>query len=286
MCILGDLIKYNAIAICHVSTYCTIKIFLSVRIRDCNYVRRYSCLIFNVCVSIYRVPWYLELFFPFLQKCKKIFDPADHDQPSRKRKVSDSSAAPGNGQSTLNSTAALSGLGLNRGTSQITVGSKSLTIRTTSATKSNKNISNDSNSPSSSNSMRSLAINRENACMYCGLDTPKHKKGRIEHLLKCKDCVNIGESSLHNGIVALYPPTKWTHYSRLLIYVFCLILVHPSCMDYCEELTRKIMSMPWQCNNCKTCFVCKEENDDVSYLAGFYFEGATSNFENPSVENP
>ena len=35
-------------------------------------------------------------------------------------------------------------------------------------------------------------------------------------------------------------------------------------MDYSEELTKKIMSMPWQCNNCKTCFVCKEANDDVS----------------------
>ena len=37
-------------------------------------------------------------------------------------------------------------------------------------------------------------------------------------------------------------------------------------MDYSEELTKKIMSMPWQCNNCKTCFVCKEANDDVSIL--------------------
>ena len=47
-------------------------------------------------------------------------------------------------------------------------------------------------SPSPNNQIKSIAIKRENACMYCGLDTPKQKKGRIEHLLKCKECVNIG----------------------------------------------------------------------------------------------
>ena len=49
-------------------------------------------------------------------------------------------------------------------------------------------------SPSSNNQIKSIAIKRENACMYCGLDTPKQKKGRVEHLLKCKDCVNIGKT--------------------------------------------------------------------------------------------
>ena len=64
-----------------------------------------------------------------------------------------------------------------------------------------------SGSPSSNNQIKSIAIKRENACMYCGLDTPKQKKGRVEHLLKCKDCVNIGKTKCiidKNGRPNLY----------------------------------------------------------------------------------
>ena len=45
--------------------------------------------------------------------------------------------------------------------------------------------------------------------------------------------------------------------------------VHPSCLDYSEELARKILSAVfWQCINCKTCSVCDEADplEDVRQL--------------------
>ena len=50
-----------------------------------------------------------------------------------------------------------------------------------------------------------------------------NKKGTKEELLFCKDC-----------------PAK----------------VHPSCLQYSEELTRRAYSCPWQCMECKTCTIC------------------------------
>ena len=136
------------------------------------------------------------------QKSKKIFDPADHDQPSRKRKVSDSIVPCGNTQSTFTSTnvtmPVLSSPRSSQGVRQTSVVTTSPTMRGASAniTKTSMISPNASGSQSSSNPVKSFAIKRENACMYCGLDTPKHKKGRIEHLLRCKDCVNIGKINL------------------------------------------------------------------------------------------
>ena len=40
--------------------------------------------------------------------------------------------------------------------------------------------------------------------------------------------------------------------------------VHPSCLNYPEDLTDQIYAQPWQCINCKTCFVCNQAGDDVS----------------------
>ena len=43
-----------------------------------------------------------------------------------------------------------------------------------------------------------------------------------------------------------------------------LFTVHPSCLNYPEDLTDQIYAQPWQCINCKTCFICNKAGDDVS----------------------
>ena len=132
----------------------------------------------------------------FQQKSKKIFDPSEQDQPSRKRKGSESSGGLGYSQSAFpqasnaglsNSTSPRSGQVARQNNASL-----SPSIRG-AAGSSTKTISVTSSPSTLSNPLKSLAIKRENACMYCGLDTPKQKRGRLEHLLRCKDCVNIGK---------------------------------------------------------------------------------------------
>merc|ERR1711915_944283 len=65
-------------------------------------------------------------------------------------------------------------------------------------------------------------------CMYCDLGDMKNEK-----LINCKDCQTI---------------------------------VHPSCLNYPEDLTDQIYSQPWQCINCKTCFLCSQAGDDDMML--------------------
>ena len=142
----------------------------------------------------------IRSLYLFFQKSKKIFDPADHDQPSRKRKASDSIAGPGSSPSSYTSTNSSfpnsSSPRSNQTNRQTSGPSASPSSGRGPHFSKNSNMVNSihSGSPSSISSVKSLAIKRENACMYCGLDTPKQKKGRIEHLLKCKDCVNIGNN--------------------------------------------------------------------------------------------
>eukprot|EP00092_Neocalanus_flemingeri_P040939 GFUD01044577.1.p1 GENE.GFUD01044577.1~~GFUD01044577.1.p1 ORF type:complete len:952 (+),score=235.97 GFUD01044577.1:97-2952(+) len=66
------------------------------------------------------------------------------------------------------------------------------------------------------------------ACLYCDLGDMKNEK-----LISCKDCQTI---------------------------------VHPSCLNYPEDLTDQIYSQPWQCINCKTCFHCLQAGDDDMML--------------------
>ena len=42
------------------------------------------------------------------------------------------------------------------------------------------------------------------------------------------------------------------------------ISAHPSCMDYSEELAVKARNSPWQCMDCKVCYVCEGSGDAVS----------------------
>ncbi|CAI9721705.1 histone acetyltransferase KAT6B-like [Octopus vulgaris] len=65
-------------------------------------------------------------------------------------------------------------------------------------------------------------------CVSCLLTADRNKHGQPEELLVCKDCNTT---------------------------------VHPSCMDYCEELATKARNSPWQCIECKTCFICDDSGD-------------------------
>ena len=44
----------------------------------------------------------------------------------------------------------------------------------------------------------------------------------------------------------------------------CQTTVHPTCLNYPEELTDQIYVQAWQCINCKTCFICRQAGSDVS----------------------
>jgi len=97
-----------------------------------------------------------------------------------------------------------------------------------------------SNNPSQSPKKKSTAQSKSkskpdpesdlepDACLYCDLGDMKNEK-----LISCKDCQTI---------------------------------VHPSCLNYPEDLTDQIYSQPWQCINCKTCFLCLQAGDDDMML--------------------
>ncbi|KAK2145445.1 hypothetical protein LSH36_681g02022, partial [Paralvinella palmiformis] len=41
---------------------------------------------------------------------------------------------------------------------------------------------------------------------------------------------------------------------------------HPSCMDYSEELAKRARTSPWQCIDCKTCYICEDAGDPDAML--------------------
>ncbi len=42
------------------------------------------------------------------------------------------------------------------------------------------------------------------------------------------------------------------------------VSAHPSCMDYSADLAERARNSPWQCIDCKTCYVCEDSGDPVS----------------------
>lgn len=52
----------------------------------------------------------------------------------------------------------------------------------------------------------------------------------------------------------------------LLICKDCNAKAHPSCMNYSEELAAKARNSPWQCIDCKVCYVCEGSTDASSLL--------------------
>lgn len=49
------------------------------------------------------------------------------------------------------------------------------------------------------------------------------------------------------------------------VYVTSLT-AHPSCMEYSEELAKRARKSPWQCIDCKTCYICDDSGDAVSNI--------------------
>uniref|UniRef100_T1JP58 Histone acetyltransferase n=1 Tax=Strigamia maritima TaxID=126957 RepID=T1JP58_STRMM len=73
----------------------------------------------------------------------------------------------------------------------------------------------------------------EPKCDYCLLTAACNYQGKSEDLLFCKDC---------NA------------------------KAHPSCMDYSADLASRSRMSPWQCMDCKTCYVCADSGDGDSML--------------------
>jgi hypothetical protein len=95
------------------------------------------------------------------QKSRKIFDPADHDQPARKRKALSPVVCSGGsdygGGSLDNSSAAL----VVQARSQVTIDV-------------------------------SVPKPREGGCIYCGLSASKQRRGRLEPIIRCSECPTTG----------------------------------------------------------------------------------------------
>ncbi|KAK7508162.1 hypothetical protein BaRGS_00000401 [Batillaria attramentaria] len=68
----------------------------------------------------------------------------------------------------------------------------------------------------------------EQRCDFCQYTALANPKGVFEALLVCKDCT---------------------------------AKAHPSCMDYTEELSKRARKGPWQCIDCKTCYICEDAGD-------------------------
>ncbi|KAK3803906.1 hypothetical protein RRG08_059772 [Elysia crispata] len=70
-------------------------------------------------------------------------------------------------------------------------------------------------------------------CDFCKLSSLGNTKGEPEALLQCKDC---------NA------------------------KAHPSCMKYSRLLASRACRAPWQCMDCKTCFVCQDSGNPDQML--------------------
>ena len=80
------------------------------------------------------------------------------------------------------------------------------------------------------------------SCLYCDQGDMKNEK-----LISCKDCSTTGQT--------LCPAATTSPTSHLA--------VHPSCLNNPEDLTDQIYSQPWQCINCKVCYLCQLAGEEV-----------------------
>ncbi|GFN97351.1 Zinc finger protein [Plakobranchus ocellatus] len=72
---------------------------------------------------------------------------------------------------------------------------------------------------------RRVATPGELTCDFCSLSSLANPRGEPEALLQCKDCT---------------------------------AKAHPSCMKYSRLLASRACRAPWQCMDCKTCFMCQD----------------------------
>ncbi|KAL3869036.1 hypothetical protein ACJMK2_041780 [Sinanodonta woodiana] len=88
-------------------------------------------------------------------------------------------------------------------------------------------------------------------CDFCFLTAECNSKGKPEGLLTCTDC---------NA------------------------KAHPSCMDYTEELAHRALNSPWQCIDCKTCYICADSEDpDCMLFCDACDKGYHMNCHDPAV---
>ncbi|XP_025110824.1 histone acetyltransferase KAT6A-like [Pomacea canaliculata] len=88
-------------------------------------------------------------------------------------------------------------------------------------------------------------------CDYCHQTANHNTKGVFEALLVCKDCT---------------------------------AKAHPSCMDYSDELSMRARKGPWQCIDCKTCYICQDAGDpDLMLFCDGCDKGFHMNCHNPQV---
>ncbi|XP_046366737.1 histone acetyltransferase KAT6B-like [Haliotis rufescens] len=92
----------------------------------------------------------------------------------------------------------------------------------------------------------------ENRCDFCQLTAASNRRGRSEKLLICKDCI---------------------------------AKAHPSCMDYSVALARRARKIPWQCIDCKTCYICDDAGDpDLMLFCDGCDKGYHTNCHEPQVK--
>ncbi|XP_060578958.1 uncharacterized protein LOC132735935 isoform X2 [Ruditapes philippinarum] len=102
-------------------------------------------------------------------------------------------------------------------------------------------------------SARDGSKNGEITCDFCSCTAQSNREGKQEPLLTCKDCS---------------------------------AKVHPSCMDYSEELAERALNSPWQCMDCKTCCICDgSENDDLILFCDACDKGFHMTCHTPAVTN-
>ncbi|XP_041356602.1 histone acetyltransferase KAT6B-like isoform X2 [Gigantopelta aegis] len=72
---------------------------------------------------------------------------------------------------------------------------------------------------------------------------------------------------------------------QLLVCTDCTATAHPSCMGYSEVLARRARLSPWQCIDCKTCFVCDgSENADALLFCDFCDKGCHMACHSPPIK--
>ncbi|XP_041359765.1 histone acetyltransferase KAT6B-like [Gigantopelta aegis] len=92
---------------------------------------------------------------------------------------------------------------------------------------------------------------QDGRCNFCQQTWAFNRKGQPEKFLVCKDC----------GARA-----------------------HPSCMDYSVELAKRASRLPWQCIDCKTCYVCTDAGDpDLMLFCDGCDKGYHTNCHQPNV---
>ncbi|TRY63254.1 hypothetical protein TCAL_02608 [Tigriopus californicus] len=153
------------------------------------------------------------------KKSRKIFDPADHEQPSRKRKFS-----------TLQDRDTVLEDDTHVVPQEPFVAPSPVDIIPNEPSKVKEEV--------------------QETCYLCKGTSAKNKRGTPEALLHCRDCTTI---------------------------------VHPSCMDYTENLTKTILASSWQCINCKTCSICEDASEDESML---FCDSCDLGFHMPCLRPP